>query len=146
MARWMCEACGAALPGQFEPVTSRHARLVTHEIKPVPWVAHKCGEPISNPVPPGSRQTPHGCLAWTSATALVVGLITFGIWHDDQYCQRNPNSGPNMRVDRSCYEILAESSTLRAVMGNLGGWLIFGGVVGFLVALWWCFRDHLRER
>ncbi|MFD0210830.1 hypothetical protein ACFVH9_17255 [Streptomyces hirsutus] len=85
-------------------------------------------------------------MAWISVTALVVGLITFGIWNDDEYCQRNPGSGPNMRVDRYCYEVLAESSTWEAVMGKIGGWLIFGSIVGFLVALWWFFRHHLRKR
>ncbi|MFD5711340.1 hypothetical protein ACFWHW_13235 [Streptomyces pharetrae] len=117
---------------------------MTHEIKPVPWVAHKHGT-SSSPARLGSRQTPHGYLTWISASALVFGLILFGIWNDELYCQRHPDAGPNMRVDRSCYEVLAESSTWEAVMGEIGGWLIFGGLVGFLVALWWFFRHHLRK-
>ncbi|MFI7013521.1 hypothetical protein [Streptomyces sp. NPDC050164] len=119
---------------------------MTHEIKAVPWVAHQHGTPTSSPAALGSQRTPHGCMAWISVTALVVGLITFGIWHDDEYCHRNPGSGPNMRVNRPCYEVLAESSTWRAVTGEIGGWLILGSIVGFLVALWWYFRHHLRER
>ncbi|MGW0854162.1 hypothetical protein [Streptomyces sp. NPDC002690] len=119
---------------------------MAHEIKPVPWVAHKNGKPTSSPTPPRSRQTPHERLTWISVTALVIGWITFGIWHEDVYCQQNPNSGPNMRVDRSCYEVLAESSTWRAVMGNLGLWLILGSIVGFIVASWWWLRHNLRER
>ncbi|WP_405459740.1 hypothetical protein OG786_21020 [Streptomyces sp. NBC_00101] len=79
-------------------------------------------------------------------TALVVGVITSGIWHEDAYCQQYPDAGPGMRVDRPCYEVLAESSTLKAVMGDIGGWLILGSIVGFLVALWWYSRHHLRKR
>ncbi|WP_327421738.1 hypothetical protein OG763_14445 [Streptomyces sp. NBC_01230] len=117
-----------------------------HEIKPVPWVPHNYGKPASNHAPLGVRQTPHGCMTWISVTALVVGLITAGIWHDDEYCHRNPDAGPGMRVDRPCYEVLAESSAWKAVMGDIGWWLIAGSVIGFLVALWWYFRHHLHER
>ncbi|MGW7021518.1 hypothetical protein ACWGGS_19610 [Streptomyces decoyicus] len=85
-------------------------------------------------------------MAWISVAALVVGLITFFGWYDDAYCQRNPDAGPNMRVDRPCYEVLAESSTWRSLMGEVGGWLILGSIVGFLIALWWFLRHHLRER
>lgn len=142
----MCGACGAALPGQSKPATSGHARFVTHEIKPIPWVAHKRGTSMSNPAPLGSQQTPHGCMAWASVTALVIGLITFFGWHDDAYCQRYPRAGPDMLVDRPCYEVLAESSGWRVVAGEVGGWLILGSVVGFVLALWWFFRLHLRKR
>jgi cbb3-type cytochrome oxidase subunit 3 len=51
-----------------------------------------------------------------------------------------------MRVDRHCYEVLAESSTWEAMMGKIGSWLILGSIVGFLVALWWYFRHHVREQ
>ncbi|MFF9210465.1 MULTISPECIES: hypothetical protein [unclassified Streptomyces] len=118
---------------------------MTHEIKPVPWEAHKRGT-SSSPARVASGQPPHGRLAWISATALVVGLIVSGLWSDDWYCQENPDAGPDMHVDRLCYEILAESSTWRAVMGEIGFWLILGSIVGFLVALWWYLRHHLRGR
>lgn len=146
MARWMCESCGAALPGVSEPVTSRHAQFVTHEIKPVPWTPHKYGMSAPSPSLISSRGTPHGCMAWISTAALVIGLIAFFGWHDDAYCQRNPDAGPGMRVDRPCYEILAESSVWRAVLGDLGGWLVLGSIVGFCIALWWYGRPRLRKR
>ncbi|MBQ0969204.1 hypothetical protein KBY91_15350 [Streptomyces sp. RK23] len=85
-------------------------------------------------------------LAIISLLALVVGLILSGIWHEDAYCHRKPDAGPNMRVDRSCYEVLAESSTWEAVMGKTGGWLILGSIVGFIVASWWFVWHHLRKR
>lgn len=145
-AKWMCEACGAALPGRFEPDTSRHARLVNHDIKPVVWVACDYGKPIPTLALSGSRRTPHGCVTWLSVVMLVVGLILKGVWYEDAYCQRHPDAGPDMRVDRPCVEILAESSAWRAVMGEIGMWSLLGSVIGFLVAAGWFVRHHLTER
>ncbi|MCM1941787.1 hypothetical protein NC239_26670 [Streptomyces sp. G3] len=125
-------------------MTSYHRGRVTHSVKAVLRV------------PPGKvpkakkvrwhRSPWYDRLAIISLTALVVGLLMFLIWHEDEYCQRNPDAGPDMRVDRSCYEVRAESSTWEAVMGNIGGWLIFGSIVGFIVASWWFVWHHLRKR
>ncbi|MFJ4517463.1 hypothetical protein [Streptomyces sp. NPDC088816] len=84
-------------------------------------------------------------MTWISLIALIVGLITFGLWYEDNYCQRYPDSLPNMRVDRPCYEVLAESSAWKAVMADIGISLALGSLVGFLVALWWYIRSILDE-
>ncbi|MEU0836991.1 hypothetical protein [Streptomyces sp. NPDC005969] len=85
-------------------------------------------------------------MAWLSVATLAIGLILSGVWHEDEYCQRHPDAGPDMRVDRSCVEVLAESSAWKAVMGDIGMWLVFGSLIGLFIALWWFIRHHLHKR
>lgn len=80
-----------------------------------------------------------------SLIAIPVGAVLWLIWQDEAYCELSPGSGPNMRVDRSCTEILAEAHGWEGTVGIGGFVAMCVGLAVWGVVLVVYVRDKLRQ-